>query len=800
MSLVSQEFAADVQLFDKGPDGSLDSTLPSMSGRLFRRGDDWWGNGTALLATGTQRIIVNMEQRRATFQVFNTQQLFDDEEAELDAEDKAADTDDPVSVGCVKPEDGMPAVASVRDALDTVEPIDEAGMLEVVGRGGCSGDDVGQRWIISVGDVPIVLCRLAGGYNLQAVSIEFVACACDALLFTARVCGHARRLTNCPCHVPDINIEFHAPQSSRHEPDALPAVAVDPDMQVPDVRLCPDLQSTVSQRRRLSGTSCTVCDGQSASLPAPDHCCTYTESPTFSQRLWFVSGSRWVSKYGETMSVEETGMYRCQAGNGQVNQCAKDFYDVDEATCQAAQTAACYFKSSGSQYQCYQGSSSSKGLGKCRKDHPSQTGVASCECDFDVKCLRASGCNKRLLQSEGRTPPSRNLKGKDDDPADDKKDKQDNDDKDKKQDKCKLNGRRQTRRCVFVHGAGVRSPAGGKFKLREDYRWYWGPVKKQYVPHVQATVRRGGQPSQSFALVAASVKGACTSVEFLHLDTATRPWDDPALAEEFCSVRTSPCSLSRTRPRAVHPLGVTLALSAGSVGMQALAPGFPSGLGSVRIDDTVVFAHGIGNLIVANAKLLQMCKLGTSSYWLEINVRGRTAARVCIVCLTRTTCAPALYCCAQDGKPLSRLAKWNLEFCDEAARFKDAAAIDSQLDYAYTKRQGFRDPNGDDSNDWGGKKNERKANKKAWRQWRRKWLRETLTPSERRALRRRQNQRRVVRDTGACAMDADPALVSRLARFSFTQSPAWQYLSVVSGSDHPCVGMRVRVARRVSRT
>ena len=168
-------------MFDKAPDGSLDSTLPSMSGRLFRRGDDWWGNGTALLATGTQRIIVNMQQRRAAFQIFNTEQLFDDEEAELDAEDKAADTSDPVSSGCVEPEDGVPAVASVRDALETAEPIDEAGMLDVVGPGGCSGGDATQRWVTAVGDIPLVVCRLPGGYSLQVVSTDFVACTCTAV-------------------------------------------------------------------------------------------------------------------------------------------------------------------------------------------------------------------------------------------------------------------------------------------------------------------------------------------------------------------------------------------------------------------------------------------------------------------------------------------------------------------------------------------------------------------------------------------------------------------------------------------
>ena len=39
------------------------------------------------------------------------------------------------------------------------------------------------------------------------------------------------------------------------------------------------------------------------------------------------------------------------------------------------------------------------------------------------------------------------------------------------------------------------------------------------------------------------------------------------------------------------------------------------------ITDTVVFAHGVGNLIIANAWHNKLCKLASSSYWMEINVR-----------------------------------------------------------------------------------------------------------------------------------------------------------------------------------
>lgn len=59
---------------------------------------------------------------------------------------------------------------------------------------------------------------------------------------------------------------------------------------------------------------------------------------------------------------------------------------------------------------------------------------------------------------------------------------------------------------------------------------------------------------------------------------------------------------------------------------QLLAPSAPAGTGrkedTVEIEDTVVFAHGIGNLIVANAVENRFCELGASSFWLEINVRG----------------------------------------------------------------------------------------------------------------------------------------------------------------------------------
>lgn len=137
-------------------------------------------------------------------------------------------------------------------------------------------------------------------------------------------------------------------------------------------------------------------------------------------------------------------------------------------------------------------------------------------------------------------------------------------------------------------------------------------------------------------------------------------------------------------------------------------------------------------------------------------------------------------CCLvpQDGKPLSRLALWNLEFCHEALNMPGGAEIDAKLDYAYAERQTFRDPGSDSTNDWGGKR-KKDQNKKEWRKWRKAWLRDTMTRKERRALRRRQNQRRLVRDTGACAMEHDPSDASRLARISFKQSPAWEYLSMV---------------------
>ena len=207
------------------------------------------------------------------------------------------------------------------------------------------------------------------------------------------------------------------------------------------------------------------------------------------------------------------------------------------------------------------------------------------------------------------------------------------------------------------------------------------------------------------------------------------------------------------------------------------------------INNTVVFAHGVGNLIIANAWNHRLCRLDSSSYWMEINVRLPATPHRVYPWIRRQalTCSLRVVSVGyQDDQPLSRIAKWNLEFCHEAANFPNATAIDAKLDFAYAKRQEYRDPNGDGSSDWGGEKKERKENKKAWRKWRKQWLREELTFQERRALRQRQNQRRVVRDTGACAVDADPTLASRLARFSFKPSPAWQYLAVVRPLPRRC--------------
>lgn len=263
--------------------------------------------------------------------------------------------------------------------------------------------------------------------------------------------------------------------------------------------------------------------------------------------------------------------------------------------------------------------------------------------------------------------------------------------------KCTSKKRVPVKRCVFVHGAGAPPPSNGVGSaLTNTFPWYWGPVHHY-------------------------VEDFCTEVKFVRLGTADSTWADPDLARHFCY-------------RATTTPGRTL--NDASYG---------------DIEDTLLFVHGAGNLIVANAFDSGLCGLADSSHWFEV----------------------------QDGDHLSRLAKWNHDFCDEVKNAPNAAWLDEQLGIAAAK---LHEVQGDSAPRWPSSKKEKKQKMKEWREWRKEWAAQ-YTKGQWSQLVTRQKQRRLVQTLGVCKWLPTAPDDNTLSRFTFDQSPAWAALAQNGDAD-----------------
>ena len=268
-------------------------------------------------------------------------------------------------------------------------------------------------------------------------------------------------------------------------------------------------------------------------------------------------------------------------------------------------------------------------------------------------------------------------------------------------DRCSKNHRTKDKHCVFVHGAGapeVNRTFLSAFTNR--FPWYWGPVHHYVRPY-------------------------CKTVKFIRLPTCNYAWDDPLMLKHLC-------------------------YWAAGRGQQDISQ---SSFGD--ISDTVLFAHGAGNLMIAKALHSGVCNLAPSSNWFEV----------------------------QDGDHLSRMAKWNREFCEEAANFPHAAEIDSALATEAAKRKEFKGP---------GKKWESEERREEWRDWLR-GHRISLPDTIRPFLSKRNQQRKLVKALGVCHRAFNAPLGYALSKFTFTQNVGWMSL-LQNGDAAGTFGARVALA------
>mgnify|MGYP000226705007 CR=1 FL=1 len=163
-----------------------------------------------------------------------------------------------------------------------------------------------------------------------------------------------------------------------------------------------------------------------------------------------------------------------------------------------------------------------------------------------------------------------------------------------------------------------------------------------------------------------------------------------------------------------------------------------------EIEDTVIFAHGAGNLVVANAELLNLCSRAESTLWFE----------------------------AQNGQHLSLQAKWNVDFCSEVSSDPLGDELDAHLNEAWMKRLDFM---GEGAPKW-----TKAGDKEGWKAWRKQWRR-SFAKDYWRKLRLRQLQRRANRRLGLCKQTDASSLAFPLSFFSFDQNAGW--LSLVQDPD-----------------
>ena len=105
---------------------------------------------------------------------------------------------------------------------------------------------------------------------------------------------------------------------------------------------------------------------------------------------------------------------------------------------------------------------------------------------------------------------------------------------------------------------------------------------------------------------------------------------------------------------------VLLTLRAHLFGRRQLISETTPGNNPNLIKDTLVFAHGAANIILANGKVTGACQLHSTSRWFEIQVGG-TCFIQCSV--SDYSDFPCLVCPIQSQFSLSRLAQWGEHFC-----------------------------------------------------------------------------------------------------------------------------------------
>jgi len=132
--------------------------------------------------------------------------------------------------------------------------------------------------------------------------------------------------------------------------------------------------------------------------------------------------------------------------------------------------------------------------------------------------------------------------------------------------------------CVFLHGTGVHTTTGPV----TTFPAYWGSVE--------------------------SYTTQCASSIFIHQDTVTRPFNDPALMQAYCSLAVN-----------------------GATGKHKIVKGL-----NATINNKIVFTHSYGNNVMAAAIKHGYCDFGSTSSWYEVSgpLYGSKAAyfldQVCI--------------------------------------------------------------------------------------------------------------------------------------------------------------------------
>ena len=139
---------------------------------------------------------------------------------------------------------------------------------------------------------------------------------------------------------------------------------------------------------------------------------------------------------------------------------------------------------------------------------------------------------------------------------------------------CSRSPATNSKRCVFVHGLGI----GANEAATASFPAYWGDVHEHVAEY-------------------------CQQVAFVH----------------YKSLRTDLLG-------AASDLSNALATVFGGVNANG---------STVLVEDTLLFVHGAGNLVLAHAIRTSLCELAPSSRWLEI----------------------------QSGRQLSALADWGAHFC-----------------------------------------------------------------------------------------------------------------------------------------